>query len=136
MKQADDLVLVSAILRGKSLKFWLACLIMSYAVWILKYLLLNILMLGFVDLTFHDHVIILGRHLMMWVTMLVSPAPGNAGTAELIFPTFFGQYLGDSAVAIGLLWRLLSYYPYLLVGGCLIPSWLRANKKAAQKAVP
>jgi uncharacterized membrane protein YbhN (UPF0104 family) len=31
------------------------------------------------------------------------------------------------APAIALLWRLLSYYPYILIGAILLPRWVRRN---------
>ena len=125
LKQADDLVLVSKVLKEKPWHFWPGLLGISYLVWILKFSVLNAIMIGFVDMTIAQHSIALGRHLIMWVVMLVSPAPGNAGTAEFIFPVFFEDYLGDYTFITALLWRLLSYYPYLLLGALLIPRWLK-----------
>lgn len=125
LKQADDLVLVSKELKGKRWHFWLSLLGISYVVWILKFGVLNAIMIGFVDMSAADHGIALGKHLIMWVVMLVSPAPGNAGTAEFIFPVFFEGFLGDFTFITALLWRLLSYYPYLLLGALLIPKWIK-----------
>ena len=125
MKQADDLVLVSQVLKGKKMSFWLGLLGITYGVWILKFGVLNVLVSGFANLTPGDHTIVLGRHLIMWIVMLVSPAPGNAGTAEFIFPAFYADYLGEYTFICSLLWRLLSFYPYLLFGALLLPGWLR-----------
>lgn len=127
LKQADDLVLVSKVLKGKPWYFWPMLLGISYLVWILKFSVLNAIMVGFVDMSMVDHGLVLGKHLIMWVVMLVSPAPGNAGTAEFIFPVFFEGYLGDFTFISALLWRLLSYYPYLLLGALLIPKWLKRS---------
>ena len=125
MKQADDLVLVSQVLKGKKISFWFGLLGITYGVWALKFGVLNVLVSGFSDLTLGDHAIVLGRHLVMWIIMLVSPAPGNAGTAEFIFPAFYEDYLGEYTFICSLLWRLFSFYPYLLFGALLLPGWLR-----------
>lgn len=128
MKQADDLVLVSQLLKGKSIVFWLSILGITYLVWILKFIVLNMLISGFVDLSLEDHGILLGKHLIMWVVLLVSPAPGNAGAAELIFPAFFEGYLKEYTFVCVLIWRLVSFYPYLLIGAIILPKWLRMSK--------
>lgn len=124
MSQMDDLIMVSKILRGKKPLFWVGLVGLSYAVWILKYSLVNILVIGADVEGEINHVLLLSRHLAMWVFMLVSPAPGNAGVAEFVFPTFFEEFLGNKNFAIGLLWRAFSYYPYLVLGAFLLPRWL------------
>ena len=131
MKQMDDLVMVSEILRSKKPGFWLGLLCLSYGVWIFKYSLVNVLVVGSGIQGEINHILLLSRHLAMWVFMLVSPAPGNAGVAEFIFPTFFGEFTGDKAFAIGLLWRAFSYYPYLVLGAFLIPRWLVKKRSPA-----
>lgn len=128
--QADDLVLASKVLRKKTALFWIKLLLFTYVVWIAKYAVVNALAAGFVSLDFNDHLLLLGRHVIMWVVMLVSPTPGSSGAAELIFPAFYGDYLGKYAVITSMLWRLLTYYPYLIVGALLLPRWIkRAFKK-------
>ncbi len=128
MKQMDDLVLVSQILRGKKIGFWLGLIALSYIVWILKYSLVNVLVAGSGIQGDMNHVLLLARHLAMWVFMLVSPAPGNAGVAEFIFPTFFEEFTVEKTFAVGLLWRAFSYYPYLVLGAFLLPKWLGKKK--------
>lgn len=128
MKQADDLVLVSRLLKGKSIIFWFSILGITYLVWLLKFSVLNLLISGFVDLTLADHGVLLGRHLIMWIVLLVTPAPGNAGAVELIFPAFFEGYLKQYTFVCVLLWRLISYYPYLLIGAIILPKWLKYKR--------
>ncbi len=128
MKQADDLVLVSQILKGKPGYFWFSILGFTYVVWLLKFALLNVLISGFVDVSLSDQALLIGRHLIMWIVLLVSPAPGNAGAAELIFPVFFEEHLREYTFVCALLWRLISYYPYLLIGAFVLPKWIRTSK--------
>ena len=124
MKQMDDLVMVSQILKGKKIAFWFGLIFLSYGVWILKYSLINILVVGSGIQEEVNHVFLLSRHLAMWIFMLVSPAPGNAGVAEVIFPIFFEEFTREKTFAIGLIWRAFSYYPYLILGAFLLPRWL------------
>ena len=57
--------------------------------------------------------------------MLVSPTPGGSGFAEYVFKEFLCNYIPVGAVALALCWRLVSYYPYLLMGIVLLPRWVR-----------
>ena len=55
-----------------------------------------------------------------------SPTPGGSGVAEYAFPLFLGDFIPDGLeTALGLLWRLLSYYPYLFIGFIILPFWIR-----------
>ncbi len=48
--------------------------------------------------------------------------------AEFIFNDFLGMYIAPGlAPALGFLWRLISYYPYILIGAILLPRWVRRN---------
>ena len=45
---------------------------------------------------------------------------------ELMFSGFFSDYISQGIGSVGaLLWRLITYYPYLLLGLIIIPNWLR-----------
>lgn len=127
-KQGHELELASRVLKGKKPGYWLSLLGLTYLVWIFKYAIVNALMAGFVEMTLADHLLALGRHLIMWVVMLVSPSPGNAGSAELIFPAFYGDFLGESTFITGLIWRMVTFYPYLIIGALILPAWLKRSK--------
>jgi glycosyltransferase 2 family protein len=62
----------------------------------------------------------------MWVIMLISPTPGGSGVAEFVFSGFLSDFtpLGF-AVVMAILWRLLSYYPYLFIGIIILPQWIK-----------
>ena len=81
-----------------------------------------------------DHLIILARQLLMWLAMLVTPTPGGSGMAEYVFSELFVDYTAKTVVTgatLAILWRTLSYYPYLLIGSILLPRWLR-NKSTTK----
>jgi len=52
---------------------------------------------------------------------------------ELLFGGFLTDYVSNGTVStiISSVWRLISYYVYLLAGAVLIPGWLR---KTASKS--
>jgi hypothetical protein len=125
MKQSQELEFASRVLKGKSFSFWLSLIGFTYLVWLLKYGIVNSLMAGFVPMGLGDHLLSIGRHLIMWVVMLVSPSPGNAGSAEIIFDAFYAEILGESTFATSLIWRMVTFYPYLIIGALILPGWSR-----------
>lgn len=130
MKQSEELILASQVLKGQSFLYWLKLLGLTYLIWTFKFALINAWIGGFAELSFNDQFLMLGRHLMMWVVMLVSPSPGNAGTAEFMFSVFYEDFAGKYTFISSLLWRLSTYYPYLIAGVLLMPKWLK-NKSAS-----
>ena len=63
----------------------------------------------------------------MYVIMAFSPTPGGAGFAEVLFGGFLSDYVnsGTLALIIAFIWRLFTYYLYLLVGVVVIPNWIK-----------
>jgi len=63
----------------------------------------------------------------MFVIMAFSPTPGAAGFAELVFFGFIKDYVPFQGIAliIASIWRLFTYYAYLLIGTIVIPNWVR-----------
>jgi uncharacterized protein (TIRG00374 family) len=72
-----------------------------------------------------DQLLIYARQLVMWVILLISPTPGGSGVAEYMLPKFIGEYMGDFGNEIALMWRLISYYAYLIIGSIVLPLWLK-----------
>ena len=62
------------ILRGQKWHFWIKLLALTCLVWIFKYAVLTIIGNGFVLMGLNDHLLGIGKHLIMWVALLVSPA--------------------------------------------------------------
>ncbi len=120
----DDIITTSKEMRGKGFKFWARAYISTFLSWSGRFWVVNFLILSITPVG--DHFLIWARQLVMWVIMLISPTPGSSGVAELLFPSFFGQFipLGLAAV-VALTWRMLSYYPYIIIGAIVLPNWIR-----------
>ena len=128
----DQIIDASKLLSGKNYRYWLKIIIATLVVWSARYLMLNTLMSAFVPLDFFDHVIVFARQVIMWIVMMISPTPGSSGTAEFFYGQFFEQFLGKYTFVTSIVWRLLSYYPYLILGAFFLPRWIRQvffNKK-------
>lgn len=136
----DDIITTSIELKGKPAKYWVKALAATYVSWTARYVVVNFLILAFLSPEsgiisgFKEHVLIYARQLVMWVIMLISPTPGSSGVAEFAFSGFFKEFIPLGLVgALALLWRLISYYPYLFIGVVILPRWLRATSKNSNK---
>ena len=124
----DEVIVTSKELRGKPFQFWLKAFAATFLSWTARYWVTNFLLLAFATsaIGWGDHLLIYARQLVMWVIMLISPTPGSAGVAELAFEQFLQAFTPVGlAVALGLLWRLFTYYPYLFMGAIVLPSWIQ-----------
>ncbi|MDH3710214.1 MAG: flippase-like domain-containing protein [Cyclobacteriaceae bacterium] len=133
-EHGNEIMWASAQFKGKKAYFWITILATTAMIWFVRYLQLNVLIAAFVDLSLSDHFLIFGRHLILWIVMLVSPTPGSSGAAEFFFPLFFEDYLGPYTLITNISWRLLSFYPYLLLGAIVLPRWLRSRFFTRPKA--
>lgn len=121
----DEVILASKQLRGKKARYWVTVLAFTFMIWIARYAVLNCLVTAFSEVSWSEHLLIFCRHLMMWIVMLVSPTPGSSGTAEFFFNQFFYEFLGDYTIVTNIIWRMFTYYPYLLLGAIFLPKWIR-----------
>ena len=73
----------------------------------------------------------------MFVIIAFSPTPGGAGFVEILFNGFLTDYMESTTYStmISTIWRILTYYSYLLVGVIVIPNWIRnvLNERAKNR---
>ena len=124
-ERGTEMILASEQLKGMGRKFWFYLSLSTIFIWSSRYLLLNFLMVAFANISINEHFVIFGKQIILWVVMLISPTPGSSGTAEYFFPMFFQENLGDYTLIVNLLWRLFTYYPYLLLGAIFLPRWIK-----------
>ncbi len=134
-KMGDALVASSKELRQKKFWWWLRAFFGTSLSWISRYMVVNALLLAFaIDA---DQVMVLARQLVIWVVLTICPTPGGSGVSEWIFKNYYGDMIasGSLALLLALCWRIVSYYIYLIIGICVIPSWLRQwkRKRRAEK---
>lgn len=126
----SEIVTSSYELRKKSLFFWLKAFGATIVSWTSRYWVVNALFLIFFLVP--DHFLLYARQLVAWIMMLVIPTPGGSGGSELVFMHYLGDLIqlpGDLkesvAVLLAFVWRMISYYPYLLIGTVIFPRWIR-----------
>jgi uncharacterized protein (TIRG00374 family) len=120
------LLTAAAEFKHKKLTFWLKAFGATLLTWSSRYMMVNCLFLMFSPV-YQYMLEIYARQLVMWVILLVSFTPGASGIAEIIFPAFLGEYLPDAQISQGVavLWRFMSYYPFIVIGAIVLPIWLR-----------
>lgn len=122
-KAASDIIISSAEMKLKRPRFWFNALLSTFLSWTSRYWVVNCLFLAFFAM--NEHFLVFARQLVMWIALLVSPTPGGSGIAEFMFDKFLGDFIpiAGLSVALALLWRLVSYYPYLAIGALVVPKW-------------
>jgi uncharacterized membrane protein YbhN (UPF0104 family) len=134
VKTGDDIVLASADLKTRKFSFWLKAFTATFFSWSARYWVVNFLLIALIFgipnsemfISISDHVLIFARQLVMWIMMLVMPTPGGSGFAEAIFSEYMGEFIPIGFVAVmALLWRFVTYYPYLFIGAIIVPRWVK-----------
>lgn len=121
----DQIIEASKEIRGKPLKYWIIIISATIFIWSSRYFMLNALISAFHILDIFEHIVVFARQIIMWVVMMISPTPGSSGTAEFFFSQFFKEFLVGYTFVTSILWRMFSYYPYLILGAIFLPKWIR-----------
>ena len=120
----NEIIITAREMKGKPAVFWLKSFGSTAFSWTARFWVVNMLIMAFVGQG--DHLLIYGRQLIMWVILMISPTPGGSGVAEIVFSGFLGEFIpGGLTPAMGLMWRIISYYPYLFIGAIILPTWLK-----------
>lgn len=122
----NEIIVTSKELRKKPAAFWAKAFAGTVFSWTARFWVVNAMIMAFTTVSFSEHFLIYGRQLVMWVILLISPTPGGSGVAELVFGGFLGEFIPPGLTpAMGLMWRIISYYPYLFIGAIILPGWLK-----------
>ena len=124
----NDMVIASGEIKSQNSSYWLHAFSATIFSWTARYMVINCIIMAFITHGWHENIVIYARQLVMWIFLLVSPTPGGAGLAEVMFSRFLGEFTPEGVSAsLALLWRLISYYPYLFIGAIILPRWVRKN---------
>lgn len=128
-KSANQLIQTSRSIKNKPVSYWIKSFVATILAWTGRYWVVNFMLIAFFAERYSiaDHFLIYGRQLSMWIILLVSPTPGGSGIAELVFSDFLGDFIPNMSwyAPLAIFWRLISYYPYLIIGVIILPIWLR-----------
>ena len=133
-----DIINNSKELKQKSFGFWAKAVGATFLSWTSRYWVVNALFIAFFAMK-SDHFLLFAKQLVMWVMMLVSPTPGGSGFSEYVFSEYLNDFMPQAAgiaIITAFVWRLFTYYPYLIAGVIIGPKWIRDKfsiKKKSQK---
>ena len=123
----DEWMLASKSLKGATTNMWLKTLGVTFVSWTSRFLILNAVLYIFFDSV--QNLEVFARQLSLWIAMLISPSPGASGIAEFSLPIFMQGVAVVGGVSV-LVWRILTYYIYLIIGSILLPRWMvKTNNK-------
>jgi uncharacterized protein (TIRG00374 family) len=125
---ANELLLSSRELRDKSTFFWLRAWAATALAWTSRYMILNCVLAAFAPtpLGWHEHLLTFSRQAVLFMLMVVAPTPGSSGVAEAGFSWLFWDMTpAGLALMLAVLWRLISYYPYLIIGVPVMTHWVK-----------
>ena len=123
----NEMITASAELKGKSKKYWFYSILSTFVSWSARFLIINFIIAAFSP-GYINHLVLYSKQIIIGIINLVSPTPGGSGLAEIMFSQFFKAELQNNlslATALALLWRLISYYPYIFAGAIILPRWLK-----------
>ncbi len=125
-----DIITTSLEMRKESILNWVKIYLVTCGSWICRYLVINSILQAFLNLSLYDHVLILGKQFVLWLFMLVSPTPGASGVAEYAFGELLITFSGSALLLAGMavIWRLISYFPYLFIGAWILPRFVGKKK--------
>lgn len=131
-RTTDNMIETSIFVKTASKEWWAKVFGATVVSWFSRYLVVNALFWGFVPAA--SGLLVFGRQFVVWVVLMVSPTPGGSGISEWLFTNYYGDLIGNVSIALvlALLWRVLSYYVYLIAGCCLLPSYFSKRKNAVK----
>ena len=128
----DEIEITAHEYKNHGIGFWLKMAVANFINWTARYLLVNALIFAFSsgDIPMMQ---IFARQYLLWIFLIIPSTPGAVGLAEISFIALNCEFMpvGLSA-AIALVWRMYSYYLYLVLGMIVLPRWAAgASKKVS-----
>lgn len=145
VKLGNDMMVASSLLKQQNWRFHIGAFLSTAVAWSCRFLVLNCVIIAFLEsmpTDFWTQFGLYARLETMFVIIAFSPTPGGAGFVEILFNGFLTDYVQQEtqSLLIASVWRMISYYFYLLAGAIVIPNWIRkilahrmAQKRKAMK---
>ncbi|MDR3651455.1 MAG: lysylphosphatidylglycerol synthase transmembrane domain-containing protein [Paludibacter sp.] len=124
----NNLVQASRDIGSHSYWFWIKAFGMTLLTWSARFLVVNAVFMAFNPVNI-NHLVVFARQMILWVFMVVSPTPGGSGVTEYAFREYYGDVFSSPSaiIFVTLVWRMISYYLYLLLGLLIIPNWIKKS---------
>ena len=138
-KMTSNLVYASKEIGNRSYWFWAKAFGTTLLTWTTRFLVVNAVFMAFSH-QYINHLVVFARQLVLWVYMVVSPTPGGSGVTEYAFKEYYSDVFSTTSdvIFVTLIWRLISYYLYLILGMVVIPNWIKKSfgKNSSEAVLP
>ena len=127
-KFSQDMTMASIEAKQEGMRFWTKLMGYTSMAWLSRFGIVVAILLAF---QVHGNMWVAWcRQWVMWMISILSPTPGGSGVAELMFRLYYSDFLPDASIAIlaAMLWRLIFYYPFLIMGALALPNWIEKEK--------
>lgn len=117
-------------IRHESIGYWVRVSLSTIGIWTFRFLIANAAIMIFNTLSYADNLMCFARQYILGIVGMIVPTPGGSGFAELMFDDFLIEYISQSmsVMVIVSIWRLFTYYYYLIAGVIILPQWLGKSK--------
>lgn len=137
-RQKAEVVVADIITSADSLKsltpgFWIKAVVFTLMAWTFRFLIAVALLHPFIPSGAPLRLLAFARQWMIWLVAMVVPLPGGSGANEYLFGHCYGFMLPQPSLVgvLALAWRLVAYYPYLIVGGTILIKGKKAKRLKA-----
>ena len=127
----DEIEITAREYKNQNWWFWIRMAIATLINWTARYSIVCALVFAFSDVT-PNMLEVFARQYVLWIFLVIPATPGASGWAEISFIALNCEFMPVGLVAaIALIWRIYTYYIYLLVGLTVLPGWLKRTSEHA-----
>jgi uncharacterized membrane protein YbhN (UPF0104 family) len=121
----DEIEITANEYKNQHWGFWAKMTGATFINWTCRYLMVNALVFAFASAT-PDMWEVYARQYVLWIFLVIPTTPGASGWAEVSFIALNCEFMrAGLAVTIATIWRIYTFYLYLLVGVIVLPGWLK-----------
>ena len=131
----DEIEITSNEYKNQPWIFWVKMLSAAFVNWTMRFLIVNALIFAFTSPT-PNMMQVYARQYVLWIFQVIPTTPGGSGWSEISFIALNCEFMPVGlSVAIALLWRIYTYYLYLIAGVIVLPGWLTKTEGQTEIAV-
>ncbi len=126
-KFGNEMTMASTEARKERIGFWGKLAAYTSAAWMSRFATVLAILWAF---DAHGNMLLAWfRQWVIWMISIISPTPGGSGVAEIMFKIYYSDFMPEASLAIlaAMIWRMISYYPYLIMGVVVLPKWIKRN---------
>jgi glycosyltransferase 2 family protein len=136
----DEIDITAYEYKNQKRTFWVKMIAATLINWSARYAIVCALVFAFAGaspgFSFWD---VYARQYVLWMFLIIPTTPGASGWAEITFIALNCEFLPiglPAKIALAVIWRIYTYYLYLLIGIIVMPGWLKRTTKNVNPGKP